>query len=132
MSEFLKRVIGSTGFQPPRPCLNSFLREFGDAVRTDWSVRDTYYEAIFYKDSLEHIACYDSEGILLEYRMFLPREYLPSCILDQLADRGEVMNSVLINQGNSIQYEVIIRDQEEKRYLLLYSGTGRVLEESRL
>lgn len=132
MWKFLKELLEPAGYTPPRACLDAFNIQFGDAVRTEWSPKEHFYEAIFYKDGLEHIASYDEEGGLKNYKMFLPKQLLPHSISSQLSSMGEIMNSVLFNNGHSVQYEVIIRESDSRRQLILFSITGEILKQERL
>ena len=132
MGQFLIELLEPAGYTPPQACLDAFNIQFGDAVRTEWSEKNDSYEAIFYKGGLEHIACYNEKGILKNYKMFLPKELLPLSITSQLSSRGEIMNSVLFNNGHSIQYEVIIREPDSVRQLILFSTTGEILKQERL
>lgn len=119
-------------FLPPQLCLDAFKRQFSNAVRIDWSSKDQFFEAIFYREDMEHIARYDEKGILQDYMIHLPQELLPSAILSRLAKRGEIMSVMLINKGYSIYYEIITRDKNHKRHLILLSETGALLNENRL
>ncbi len=89
----------------------------------------SYYEAIFYKENLEHIAHFDLSGNLTEYKLFLPKEFLPEAIKSYLESKGEIMNVVLNNKGNCIEYEAIVRDKNLTRSLILLSDLGKILEE---
>jgi len=124
--------MSNKDFLPPQPCLDAFKSQFPDAVRTDWSSKDQFFEAIFYRENMEHIARYDDKGILQDYMIHLPQELLPYAIQSRLVNRGEIMSVMLINKGHSIFYEIIIRDRDHKRQLILYSETGVLLNENRL
>lgn len=132
MDNFIKRVIEGNGITPPDICLESFNLNFENAINVDWFDRKTYFEAIFYKDNLEHIASFDISGTLTEYKLFLPKEYLPEAIKSFLESKGEIMNVVLINKGNSIEYEAIIRDANLIRFLIQLSELGKIIEEKKL
>ncbi|HAF29454.1 MAG TPA: hypothetical protein DCG75_10445 [Bacteroidales bacterium] len=132
MNNFVKRVIEGNGITPPIICLNAFNSNFNDTINVEWFDRADHFEAIFYKDNLEHIAIFDLSGSLVEYKLFLPVEFLPEAIKTYLESKGEIMNSVLINKGNTIEYEVIVRDANFTRYLILLSDLGKVIEEKKL
>jgi hypothetical protein len=70
-----------------------------------------------------------SGGFLLEHKMFLSEGYLPEKIKEILHGKGEIMNVVLINQGNAVRYEIIYRDTELTRYVIVFDITGTILEE---
>jgi len=132
MTEFLKKMMKNEEFLPPQPCLDAFKCQFIQAVRTEWSSKDQCFEAIFYRQNMEHIARYDEGGVLQEYMIHLPPELLPYSMRSSLTDRGEIMSSVLLNKGYSISYEIILRNQNHERHLILLSETGAVLNEANL
>ena len=133
MNDFLKRVLKGNGILPSDVCLRSLNENFADAKNVEWFGKGNYYEAIFYKNDLEHIAVFDLSGILMEYRQNLPSsDYLPESIKKIALSKGEIMNSILRNMGNLIEYEVIIRDVKLNRYLIMFSETGNIVEEKKL
>ncbi len=132
MNDFLNNLISGESIDPPLECLPAFSLNFPNAVKADWHQAGEFYEAIFYRENLEHIALFDREGALTEYRAYLPDGYLPEAIRTMLEDRGEIMNAVLRNKGNMIEYEIILRDKDLIRYLVRVSGTGRILDEKKL
>lgn len=132
MNDFLKKVVEGNGVSPSDVCLQSFNENFADAINVEWFKKESFYEAIFYKNDLEHIAIFDLSGILMEYRQNLPVDYLPVAIKNIVTSKGEIMNSVLKNKGNMLEYEVIVRDKELNRYLITLSDTGNIIEEKKL
>jgi hypothetical protein len=126
---FLENILEGESFQPPTHCEQSFAENFEGAINVEWSENEDYLEAIFYKDHLEHIALFSKDGILQEYRKTLPEGFLPYNVRRELDKRGEIMNRVLINKGFTVQYEVILSDQQNARHLLLISDLGEVIKE---
>ena len=132
MDNFLKKVVEGNGVSPPEGCQQSFKQNFEDAINVEWFKKECCYEAIFYKNSLEHIATFDISGVLLEYRQNLTEDYLPVTIKDLVTSKGEIMNSVLKNKGNRLEYEVIVRDGDLNRFLIKISEIGNIIEEKPL
>jgi hypothetical protein len=127
-----KKILLSDTIQPPDSCLQQFNDNFRGAINIEWFEKGDHYEAIFYKDDIEHIAYYNKKGSLESYKMFLPTKFIPESIKRMLERKGEIMNVVLINKGNSINYEVIIRNQNLCRYLILLTDLGKVISEMQL
>jgi len=132
MDEFLRKVIEGDGSRPPAACLDAFKNKFRDALNVEWHAREDYYEAVFYKNKLEHVAVFTPSGVLSEYKFMLPEGYLPGKIIEQLKNKGEIMNTVLRNKGNSLEYEVIILDSDLKRTMMIFSEQGKVLASNEL
>lgn len=132
MDDFLKKIIKGNGTIPPTACKLAFNELFHNASNVEWCIKDNNYEAVFYKESLEHIALFDLSGNLIEYRKFVPVPLLPHEIKTFIESKGEIMNAVLKNKRNSIEYEVIFRNNQHKRYLILLTDTGEVIEEKEL
>ncbi|WP_346862738.1 hypothetical protein [uncultured Draconibacterium sp.] len=132
MKSFLRKVVEGSGISPSEICSRSFKENFEDAVNIEWYNKTDYYEAIFYKNSLEHIAVFSLAGTLSEYRFNLPTEYLPEPIKNMALQKGEIMNTVLRNKGNMLEYELIVKDKEFKRNLIVFSDLGNIIEERKL
>ncbi len=127
MDKFLKNVVEGNGDSPSVVCLQSFNQNFKQAINVEWFRKDNRYEAIFYKDNLEHIALFSLTGSLIEYRINVPSDYLPASITRLLSSKGEIMNSVMRNKGNRLEYEVIVRDQELNRTQITLSDIGKIM-----
>lgn len=132
MDEFFRKVIEGNGISPTEVCRQSFEKNFEDAVDVEWFDRENYIEAIFYKNNLEHIALFEKSGILVEYLQNLTPDNLPSAIREIVDSRGEIMNYVLKNKGNMLEYEVIIRDKDLNRYQITLTDPVKVIEEKKL
>ena len=132
MNDFIKRVLQGNGIIPEDVCLQAFSQNFEGAVDVEWFKKENFYEAIFYRNNLEHIAIFNLSGLLEEYSQNLPLEYLPEHIKTIVSSKGEIMNSVLKNKGNMLEYEIILRDNELNRHLIILSDVGGVIEEKKL
>ncbi|MBN1951937.1 MAG: hypothetical protein JW801_12115 [Bacteroidales bacterium] len=132
MKSYLKKVLESNGIDPGKVCINSFERNFEGAMNVEWFNRDAYYEAVFYKNNLEFIANFSPEGALLEYRQNLALQYLPEAVRNIAQSKGEIMNCVMKNAGNSLEYELIVRDKDLNRFLIILSEIGKLLKEAAL
>ena len=132
MAEFLKRMMDDGQCEPPDSCLAAFRNAYPGATGAEWHHTNDCFESVFYEDKLEHIARFDANGKLLDHKVFLPDMLLPAKIRKLVAGRGEIMNAVLINKGNRIEYEVIVRDAQLNRKLVSFSQSGRPLGERAL
>lgn len=130
--KFLKKVIEGQGVEPSSICLEAFKQNFQHSVNVEWYDKGDYFEAIFYKEHIEHIALFSKDGDLIEYKLYLPDECLPERIMNIMESKGEIMNSVLKNKGNTIEYEVIYRDKDLNRYVILLSDLGHIIDEKKL
>jgi hypothetical protein len=129
MQKFLKNIFKGNGVLPSDACLQSFNDNFPDAINVEWYSKDGYYEAIFYRNTQEYIASFNLTGVLLEYRQNILIEFLPELIKNIALEKGEIMNSVLKNKGNTLEYELIVRHKSLKRQLIVFSDIGDILEE---
>jgi hypothetical protein len=129
MMNFFSKIFKGSLFSPPDSIVDSLKERFHDVINIEWNKNGENYEAIFYKDNIEYIAVFDRSGILLEYKMFLAEGFLPEKIKSVLNTKGELMNAVMINKGNSVTYETIYRDKELIRYLMVFNELGGIIEE---
>jgi len=129
MLKFFKEAIKGSEGLPPKVVSDALNKKFGEVINVDWLPKDTHYEAIFYKDKIEHIAIFTYEGVLEKYKVCLTKDFLPVSIKAEMDMKGEIMNVVLINDGKSILYEIILRNQLLVRTLMLITHMGVVIEE---
>jgi hypothetical protein len=129
MMNFFSKIFGDSIFSPPDVVKNSLKERFPSVINVEWNKTAENYEAIFYKDNIEYIANFDRSGVLIVYKMFLTEGFLPEKIKSTMKGKGEIMNVVMINKGNSITWEIIYRDKELIRYLMLFNEIGVILEE---
>lgn len=132
MSKALVKLVEGEHIELPKACIDSLKRNFSNAINIEWAMINSDFEAIFYQDNLEYIALFKADGKLIEYRRIIPEGNLPFNIRQLVMKKGEVMNRVLVNRGNELFYEVIYRDQEHNRFMLLISDTGKVISHSKL
>ena len=129
---FLKILSGSLGTNIPQTVKEAFIKQFDNPLNTEWSKTDHHYEAVFYKDELEHIASYRINGELLNLKINLPLDTVPELIRQTAKVHGELMNAIAIHEHDAVRYELIVRDEELTRYFLLLSSTGKVIEKEKL
>ena len=129
MMNFFSRIFKGSLFSPPDTIVDALKQRFNDVINIEWNKTGDNYEAIFYKDNIEYIAIFDKSGLLVEYKMFLPDGFLPENIKMELNKKGETMNAVMINKGNSITYETIYRDEKLVRYVVVFNELGGIIEE---
>lgn len=91
-----------------------------------------YWEAIFYEKKVEKIARFDIEGKLLEHRVNLMGNAIPATISKALKDHHEIMNCIAIHSTGSVQYELIVRDKDLTRFLILIDQAGQIIKEEKL
>ena len=133
MKKFFTKFIEGSSILPPDMISTAFILNFPGALNAEWYNRkEGGFEVIFYNDDIEHIAIFDSQGVLNEYKKSLPETYMPEKIKSELESKGEIMNVVMINHGNRITYEVIIRDRQFIRSLLLLNEWGEIQSERKL
>ncbi|MGV8091507.1 MAG: hypothetical protein AB2L24_06520 [Mangrovibacterium sp.] len=129
---FLKILSGNKGTNIPQAVKESFGNQFDNPLNTEWSKTEGHYEAVFYKDELEHIASYKTNGEFLNLKINLQLSTVPKPILKTVKAHGELMNAIAIHEKNTVQYELIVRDSNLIRYFLLVSSSGEVLEKEKL
>lgn len=133
MSSIIEKILLGNKKTAPGIIQDALKANFDDAINIEWHTdKIGCWEAIFYRESLEHIAKFDCTANLIEYKINLTDEHLPLFIKEKMETKGEIMNYVLINRRNQIMYEVIYRLSPNERFLVTLSETGKILEEKRL
>ncbi|MDD4192419.1 MAG: hypothetical protein PHI28_13890 [Mangrovibacterium sp.] len=133
IKNFFSRILsGNKGTNIPQAVKEGFINQFDNPLNTEWSKTENHYEAVFYKDETEHIAAYKSNGEFLNLKINLSLGSVPAQVLNTAKAHGELMNAIAIYQQNTVQYDLIVRDQELTRYFLLVTSSGKVLEKQKL
>ena len=132
MKTFLNNFLESERINPSHHVKHSLKKNFDNALKVDWMTRDDHFEAIFYKDNIEHLALFAKDGQLIEYKMNLSEDFLPLPAKSALPSDCEIMNVVLRNHGNSLSYEVIYRNKELRRFVMVIDELGKVEMEKEL
>ena len=133
MENLLKNILKSEeNINPPEIVKNAFKNCFYNPLNVEWYKLSDKFEVVFYEDELEKIAIFDEEGILLEENVNLGIELLPAQVKITARKYGEIMNMIRIKRNNDILFEIIYRDNELLRYLLLIDKDGRVLKKEKL
>jgi hypothetical protein len=98
-------------------------------INVEWFEKGQGYEALFYCDSLEHIALYGKEGGFINYRINVSPPSLPDDLIDIVEEGYELMNVVRTYDGDDeVSYELIVRDNKLERYLLKINSVGQMVE----
>jgi hypothetical protein len=129
---FVKILSGSKGTRIPQAVKEAFNKQFDNPLNTEWSKTEDHYEAVFYKDELEHIASYKSNGEFLSLKINMQLDTVPEVIQKTAKAHGELMNAIAIQEKGNVKYELIVRDKKLTRFFLLVSSAGEVLEKEKL
>lgn len=132
MNNFLKNLFNSEITLPPASCVETFERYFADTMNAEWFQKNQEYEVIFLKDKVEHIAIFSSEGVLLRYKVNMSKALLPVQIINSIEDRMEIMNALLIKEGENVSYEIIARFNAIDRFRIIIDELGSIRSEEKL
>ncbi len=127
MKSLIKNFFQKKPLKVPQSVVTGFSRVFDHSVNVEWSKAGKVFEALFYDNEIEKIARFDKLGNLIEIRTNISPTSLPEPAKTIAASRGEIMNAILINRGNNIFYEVIVRKNPVIRILLLLNDKAQIL-----
>jgi hypothetical protein len=132
MKNILSKILKFSSVSLPEKVKSSFFEKFGDSLNVEWLRTDDFYEAIFYREEIEHIGRFDSTGKLLNLKRNLPIHATPDHIKRKAEEHGELMNVIEICENEIVGYELIIRDEELIRFSLLLNEKGGLIQKSKL
>jgi len=132
MKNILGKIFKFSSVTLPQRVKDSFFEKFGDSLNVEWLRTDDFYEAIFYREDIEHIAHFDSIGKLLNLKKNLPIHTTPEHIKEKAALHGELMNVIEISEDDIVGYELIIRDEGLIRFSLLLNEKGGLIQKTKL
>jgi len=126
MKLFVEKIFKSSSSKIPRKVRESFAKLFNNAKNPEWNDKQDHWEAIFYQDSHECIALFDLEGNLLERKTSINLTSVPQLIFEKVKLMGEMMNCIKITDGIISSYEIIYRDKDLKRHLVVFDSEGNL------
>ncbi len=129
---FQKIFSGNKGTHTPTLVKERFNEQFEQPINVEWLKVGDQFEAVFYKDELEHIAHYSANGEMTCLKVNLPLHRIPENIAAAAKLHGELMNAIMIECKKSVNFELIVRDEALNRYFLLISPSGEVSEKEKL
>jgi hypothetical protein len=130
--DLFKKILHVATVSVPQAVMESMKKIFPAAKNIEWSHDRSLFEVIFYHEDLEKIARYDDDGTLLEYRVNLPLERIPEKIRKKAESEGEIMNCIEFHSVDTIRFELIVRDKNLIRYLLLTDQSGKKIRKQKL
>jgi len=127
MEDFLSRFQGNKDDIPPEVISVNLEERFFNPKNIEWTLWDDHWEAIFYSESTEHLACYTREGRLINYKINVAPSDLSGNLSRNLDPGQEIMNVVKVISGEGVvSFEIITRDIGLKRYLVNMDRAGRI------
>lgn len=129
---FQKIFSNHRDIQIPPVVKEKFAGQFDESLNIEWQKSGEQYEAVFYKEELEHIARYNEDGAMVCLKINLPLTKVPDEIRQKAETQGELMNAIYIECDDLQKFELIVRDSELTRYTLLLNESGEVLEKEKL
>jgi len=132
MKNIFGKILNFSTVSLPDSVKDSFFKKFGNSINVEWSHSDDFYEAIFYLNDIEHIAHFDTAGILLNLKKNLSIQSTPDHIRKKAALHGELMNVIEIREEEIVGYELIVRDEALIRFSLLLNEKGGLIQKSKL
>lgn len=125
---FFKNILAGNKSEPPQEVISSLGMHFGGAINIEWNTKENDFEAVFYLHQIEHIARFNKNGTLLEYKINIPPSQLPPFIIESITTIGEIMSSVVINQISKLHYEIIVRNKVLQRLVVVLDDKGEILD----
>lgn len=105
---------------------------FSHARNVEWTCVDDMFEAIFFDEEIEKTAKFDRNGKLVEYRINIIPDDIPPIINSGVDEYYEIMNCIAVYTSETTKYELIVRDREFTRFLLLIDSLGYKIRMERL
>lgn len=128
-----KKIIGGSKSHVPENIQATLFNVFPGAASIEWSSKENFFESLFYSENREYIAKFAYNGDLLEYRINEPLDNMPDALKAAAEEHGEVMNCISIHSGEQdIIYEIIVRDAQLIRYMLMMKPDGSFVSKLKL
>lgn len=131
--DFLRNIFRRRTARIPRKVLHSLKKHFPNAKNVEWNkTDDMIFEAAFYDEDIEKLAKFTSSGFLTEIRINTDINTVPALVRNSIDPGLEVMNCILVFTSENTFYELIVRNSELVRYLLIIDALGHVIRMEKL
>jgi hypothetical protein len=124
MKKFFHELLRGNSYAPPAEVQNALYKNFHEPLSIEWFTREDHFEAIFYMGKREYLARFRPDGSMMDYKINLPAEALPEKIRRSAGSKGEIMNAVVIHEGEKVSYEIIYRNESLERFLTIINQEG--------
>ena len=128
MKNLLTKIFRTPFKHIPEKVKEALHLQFPEALNVEWETKNDVYEAVFYRNEIEFIAKISEDKGVIEYKQNLKLDELPVRITEECVKSGEIMNAIGITRGETIFYEVIVRDKNLDRSVLLLDESANLLE----
>lgn len=122
--EFFNKIFRPHHSGAPGKVVSSLTSHFKGVSGVEWSWHNEMWEAIFFDEEITKIARFDTEGKLLEYRVNILPDSIPSPIAEAATGDWEIMNCIAVYSSDKLDYELIVRDADLIRYQLWVDFLG--------
>jgi len=132
MKSILKYLLPGKKSVAPKKVLASFKMMFGSSINIEWEKVQNEFEAIYYFEGIEQIARFNGNGDLLSLKRNLTIHTVPAEIAAIAKTYGEIMNVIEMKLGDTLNFEIIYRNESLIRFSLLLDENGKVLSHNTL
>jgi hypothetical protein len=122
--EFFRKIFSPLQTGAPARVVLSLTSHFKGVSGVEWSRHNDLWEAIFFDEEITKIARFDPEGKLLEYRVNISPDSIPSPIYEAAMGDWEIMNCIAVYSSDRLDYELIVRDTDLIRYQMWVDSLG--------
>jgi len=127
VKDILGNLFRLNSKRPPVSVHTQFKTFYPAAINEDWSREEDLWEVVFHDGEVEKIARFSNSGNLEELRVNRSVRDLPVEIYNHVNQLGEIMNVIFIQKGDQVNWEIIYRDSELNRFLILVGNEGNRL-----
>ncbi|HEY9114878.1 MAG TPA: hypothetical protein VIN10_09255 [Bacteroidales bacterium] len=131
-NNFFKLLFQNKSNLPSKAVSAVFAKTFPKAKNVEWFKKNGNFETVFYEEEIEKIAEFDGDGNMLIVKTNLNPALFVGKLREIAEKYGEIMNIIKIEKEGAFQYEMIVRDTELIRYLLILDGDGNEMKFEKL
>lgn len=128
VDEFFKSFLEGSNIKTPEAVLEAFINKFSGTVNTEWFKVEDLYEAVFYHNGIEKIAKFSGDGTWHETGINTDKDLIPSAVKSAAEKNGEIMSSIEFRTAGSSKFEIVVRDSQMNRFLLIINDSGKLIK----
>lgn len=126
VKNIFNRLYAKQDIRPPEIIEKAFNSIFNDATSTEWhKTTSQVFEVMFYSQGKESIARFNKEGELIDHRINIKPEELPSVVFETASKKGEIMSAIAVYHFNTLsECEIIFRNTDKIRFVMHLTPSG--------
>lgn len=129
---FLHMLFSGDKKKPDKEIQQKLYDLFPNASHVEWLIENDNYEASFIHEALEKTCQFSKLGDWIDTRINIPIDKTPACLLEFASQNEYIVSLIAIETPIEKTYELIVRDYQNQREIIITDRSGKVIERKKI